>query len=94
MTTGDTSSDKLGGAGACPGSPQEGRGRGDGLALKTHTAETVMRRAGLFILLWASVSSPITRGHSGIFQLQQSEILGALEGSGELQVKATQLPGW
>lgn len=28
-------------------------------------------------------------GHSGPFQLQQSELLGALEGSGELQVIVT-----
>lgn len=32
--------------------------------------------------------------HTGTFQLQQSDLLGALEGSRELQVKSTQLPGW
>ena len=59
LTSGKTEAET---GGSCPGSPQEGGGRGGG---RKHTAEGAVRKAGLVQPLWASVCLPITRGPLG-----------------------------
>lgn len=47
-----------------------------------------MRKAGPAQPLWASVPLPSHGDHAGTFQIQQPDLLGALEGSRVLQVKS------
>lgn len=56
-----------------------------------HGREAV-RKAGPAQPLWASVPLPSHADHAGTFQIQQPDLLGALEGSRELQVKSPWLP--
>ena len=53
-----------------------------------HGREAV-RKAGPAQPLCASVSLPSLGDHAGTFQIQQPDLLGALEGFRELQVKST-----